>query len=280
VLSSSVNPIDVKTRSGLGFVAKNKQAGVFLPLGYDVYGIIERVGDAIVKSICGKYATGMVGFAKRPGSYSEFVIAELDELIILDMQQNEAIAGLNLAGLTAFQSLNVFSESALPLYINAPTGGVGHLAIQLAKLKGREVIAVSQRPAHPLLEKLAVKTIDYQSFFNRNVHAHLLDLVGGEIGRKMVSHLLSGGEVVTVPTISAQDIIDFGGSLGISVYGMVVESNKADLNKLVTAYRGGDLFVHVDKRFALKEVQKAQSYMEAGQYAGKIVICNTESYSA
>ena len=76
VLSSSVNPIDVKTRTGIGFVAKNKQAGVFLPLGYDVYGIIERVGDAIVKSICGKYATGMVGFAKRPSSYSEFVIAE------------------------------------------------------------------------------------------------------------------------------------------------------------------------------------------------------------
>jgi NADPH2:quinone reductase len=276
VLSSAINPIDLKTRSGLGFVAQAKTEGAFLPLGYDVYGVIEDVGHTVSELKPGQFVAGMVGFAKNPGCYSDYIVAQSDELIAFDVQQNNEIAGLCLAGLTAIQALAKFSSAAkaplLPLYINAPTGGVGHLAIQLAKLQGREVIAVSNRPTHELLQKLAVTVINYETFFAEKRHAQVLDLVGGEIGEKIVANLSSGSEVVTVPTISAQQIVNAGAQNNIAVSGIVVEKNKADLNELVTAYRRGDLFIHVDSTFALQDIQQAHKYMEAGQHAGKVII--------
>ena len=270
--SSAVNPIDLKTRAGLGFVAQAKAANEFLPLGYDVYGVVEQCGAQVSALHEGQFVTGMIGFAKQPGCYADYVIAEADELIAFDLQQKSEVAGLCLAGLTAIQALEKFSISKSKLYINAPTGGVGHLAIQLAHLRGKEVIAVSNRPSHQLLQKLAVKVVDYETFFSQQRQAQLLDLVGGEIGERMVASLNSGSEVVTVPTISAQPIIALAQQREVTASGIVVEKNKADLNELVTAYRGGDLFIHVDSTFALKDIQQAHEYMEAGQHAGKIII--------
>jgi NADPH2:quinone reductase len=77
---------------------------------------------------------------------------------------------------------------------------------------------------------------------------------------------------VIVPTISAQQIVAAAQQNDITVSGIVVEKNKADLNELMIAYRGGDLFIHVDSTFALKDIQQAHEYMEAGQHAGKIII--------
>ncbi|WP_404393779.1 NADP-dependent oxidoreductase [Pseudoalteromonas phenolica] len=275
VHSSAINPIDLKTRAGLGFVAQAKEADEFLPLGYDLYGVVEQCGVQVSDLQVGQFVAGMVGFAKQPGCYADYVIAEADELIAFDVQQKSEVAGLCLAGLTAIQALKKFSSSQSTLYINAPTGGVGHLAIQLAQLQGKEVVAVSNRPSHQLLQKLAVKVVDYETFFSQKRQAQLLDLVGGEIGERMVANLNSGSEVVTVPTISAQQIVAAAQQSDITVSGIVVEKNKADLNELVTAYRGGDLFIHVDSTFALQDIQQAHEYMEAGQHAGKIIISHS-----
>ncbi|MCF6436333.1 NADP-dependent oxidoreductase [Pseudoalteromonas sp. MMG022] len=273
VLASSVNPIDIKTRKGLGFVAAQKPVNDFMGLGYDVYGRIKALGSQVKNFAVGQYVIGMVGFAHHPGCYAKQVDAHVSEIIPLAQKENSAIAGLCLSGLTAYQALQCVPVSLdIPIYINAPTGGVGHLAVQLAKLEGRKVIALSSRPNHELLAKLDVEVMDYDSFFDTPRTGQLLDLVGGDRTIELLDNLTAGSEVVTVPTISKEQVCEHAKRKQINAQGMVVEANCDDLNKLYRAVRSGKLTVHMDKQFVLPEVADAHRYMEKGEHSGKVII--------
>ncbi|MBD1584094.1 NADP-dependent oxidoreductase [Pseudoalteromonas sp. S16_S37] len=273
VLASSVNPIDIKTAMGLGFVAAQKQPDSFMGLGYDLYGQIEEVGEQVNDFSIGQYVIGMVGFAHNPGCYAQQVDAHVEQIIVLDEKENPAIAGLCLSGLTALQALACLPVLPdVPLFINAPTGGVGHIAVQLAKLQGRQVVALSTRSQHPLLAKMDVKVMDYESFYLQPHRAQLLDLVGADTALKLVANLDKQSSVVTVPTISKDQVVEFAKHKGIEAQGMVVKANNDDLNKLYQAYRSGKLSIHMDKQFSLNEVAQAHSYMQGAQHCGKVII--------
>ncbi|NOU50649.1 NADP-dependent oxidoreductase [Pseudoalteromonas sp. JBTF-M23] len=273
VLASSVNPIDIKTRMGLGFVAAQKQPDSFMGLGYDLYGQIEAVGEQVTSFSVGQYVIGMVGFAHHPGCYAQQVDAHVEQIIALDEKENPTIAGLCLSGLTALQALACLPVlSDVPLFINAPTGGVGHIAVQLAKLQGRHVVALSTRAQHPLLAMMDVKTMNYEHFYQQSYRGQLLDLVGAETALKLIANLGKGSSVVTVPTISKDQVIEFAKHNGIDAQGMVVKANTDDLNKLYQAYRSGKLSIHMDKQFSLNEVAQAHGYMQGAQHCGKIII--------
>ncbi|BBN80956.1 quinone oxidoreductase [Pseudoalteromonas sp. A25] len=273
VLASSVNPIDIKTRMGLGFVAAHKKPECFMGLGYDLYGQITDVGEQVTRFRKGQYVIGMVGFAFNPGCYSHQVDAHMSQLIILDKKENLAIAGLCLSGLTALQALKRLPiVKDIPLFINAPTGGVGHIAVQLAKLQGRRVIALSSRPEHPLLKELNVKIMGYEAFYQQRYHAQLLDLVGGEVALKLLGNLDKPSAVVSVPTISKEQVVEFAKNNDINAQGMVVEVNNDDLNELYQAYRSGKLMIHMDKQFVMHDVAQAHHYMQKAEHCGKVII--------
>ncbi|CAM4256670.1 NADP-dependent oxidoreductase [Pseudoalteromonas byunsanensis] len=273
VLATSVNPIDIKTRMGLGFVAAQKPANDFMGLGYDVYGRIKAVGSQVKNFTPDQYVIGMVGFAHQPRCYAQIVDAHHSEIIPLMQKENSAIAGLCLSGLTALQALRCAPLNLdEPIYINGPTGGVGHLAIQLAKLEGRKVIALTTRPSHDLLTQLNVEVMDYTTFFDRRRTGQLLDLVGADKALELLDNLTAGSEVVTVPTISKEQVCEYAKCKQINAQGMVVTANSDDLNKLYRAYRSGKLTVHMDKQFALSEVADAHRYMQNGGHSGKVII--------
>ena len=273
VISTSVNPIDVKTRMGLGFVAQTKKPDQFMPLGYDVFGVIEQIGEQVSGFEVGQHVIAMAGFAHPPGAYTTALNVSSKELIVVDMQEKPAIAGLCLAGLTALQALNKFPDmSTRPLFVNAATGGVGHLAIQIAKNLGFKVVALTSRPDHALLQQFDIDVMSYDTFYQQQRDCLLLDFVGGERALALLECLSQTSYVVTVPTLSKDKVCAQAAQLGISATGIVVEANTTDLEQLYMDHKHGKIKVHVDRTFCLQDVAEAHDYMAQGRYCGKIII--------
>lgn len=275
VLSTSVNPIDVKTRAGLGFVAAAKQARDFLGLGYDLYGEVVAASSEHQDKI-GKYAVGMVGFPSAPGCYATYRDASADELVFIDsVKADLALGGLSLAGLTAMQALDKLAGFDT-VYVLAPTGGVGHLAVQLGVLAGKQIIAVSTRPQHPelvaLAEKHNVQVISYDDFFADKVFGSCIDLVGGEVGKKVLANFEAGSKIITVPTITKDMLVEFGASSGVEVEGVVVKADRTQLAQLVQWFDDDQLNVIVGHQFNLANIATAHQKMESGDYSGKLLI--------
>ncbi|WP_412841362.1 alcohol dehydrogenase catalytic domain-containing protein, partial [Aeromonas dhakensis] len=127
---AGINPIDAKTRAGLGWAAaQNKEKLPWTP-GYDVAGVVEKVGPGVSSLAEGDRVCGMVGFPLAAGGYGESVVAREEELVKLEDLALRQGAALPLAGLTAWQGL--FEHGALKagqrVLILAGAGGVGHLA--------------------------------------------------------------------------------------------------------------------------------------------------------
>ncbi|TQF71681.1 NADP-dependent oxidoreductase [Pseudoalteromonas luteoviolacea] len=272
VLASSINPIDIKTRSGLGYVAQAKQTGDFLPLGYDVFGIVEQVGDCVSHIKPGEAVLGMVGFPANPGCYASHVVASAEEIIVVDKKVSLDMAGLCLAGLTAVQALEKLSPNLGTLFVNAPTGGVGHLAVQIAKRSGFDVVAITTRRDLVETLDLAVPAMSYEDFFAEKRRGQLLDLVGGKVAKDMLGNLQAGGLFVTVPTVTKDEIIDHAKTFGIQGEGVLVAMNCQQLNALYQAVIDKQLKVVASKRYSLEEISEAHTFVEQGQHFGKVII--------
>lgn len=272
VNSTSINPIEVKTRQGLGYVAAQKSADAFLPLGYDLYGEVVEVYGPDSQFKVGDLVIGMIGFASNPGTYSDYVVALEPELIKVSLQENPDIAGLCLAGLTAKQALDKFSNHNRPLYVLAPTGGVGHLAVQLAQLEGRKVVAVSTRPEHELLSKLKVTAISYDEFYQHQVECDLLDLIGGDIALQCVDSMKPDSHLVTIPSVTKEMVCERATTRGVRAEGMLVASNLDDLKYLYQAYQAGKISINVSHYFAMADIALAHHCMESGKHVGKVII--------
>ncbi|QPB83969.1 zinc-binding dehydrogenase [Pseudoalteromonas rubra] len=272
VISTSVNPIDIKTRSGLGYVAAGKPADAFLPLGYDVLGEVVQVGDDVTDLHPGDRVIGMVGFAAHPGCYATYTYAKASELIKVNQKADASLAGLCLAGLTAWQALAEFEPDGRPVYVNAATGGVGHLVLQVAKLRGFEAIAVSRRIEHALFAALDIHAITPTDYLAQPRKGILIDLVGGEFGQRMTKNLQVGSELVTVPTVTKDQVLETARAQQVSGRGILVEADQAQLTRLYDAEQAGQIKVVVDQSFELHDIQQAHEYVEQGIHCGKVII--------
>ncbi|MBQ4836178.1 MULTISPECIES: NADP-dependent oxidoreductase [Pseudoalteromonas] len=272
VISSSVNPIDVKTRAGLGYVAQSKAQDAFLPLGYDLYGVVEETGEQVKGVKVGDTVLGMAGFPTKPGCYASHVTAHHNELIVVDAKVSERLAGLSLAGLTALQALDKLDVDGGTLFINAPTGGVGHLALQLALRKGFDVVAVTSRKAIMKAMNFDVPVMSYDEFFMQVRAGQLLDLVGGKLACTMLSNMKSGAAFVTVPSITKDEVIAHAASCGAHGESMLVQANPNQLDELYQAVATQQLRIVVSKKFKLDEIALAHKFIEQGEHFGKVII--------
>jgi len=155
VSAAGLNPIDYKTRKGLGFVAGQISAQLndnngWGP-GYDMAGVIDAVGEGCGDWHVGDRVMGMIGFPLSAGACAEYVITTPELLCIVpDNLDLESAAGVPLAALTAWQAL--FEVGSInegdKVLIHAAAGGVGHFAVQLAKSRGAYVIATASSHNH------------------------------------------------------------------------------------------------------------------------------------
>lgn len=279
---AGVNPIDAKTRAGLGWAAaQNKDKLPWTP-GYDVSGVVEKVGPGVGALVEGDLVCGMVGFPLTGGGYAESVVASERELVKLDGVSLRQGAALPLAGLTAWQGL--FEHGALKagqrVLILAGAGGVGHLAVQFAATYGACVVATASGDNHSFLRSLgASRMVDYHDAnWPAEVIAQtgqvdlVLDLVGGESGKAALACIKPGGRLVTVPTLTAQSIKEAGVGAGIEVVGMLVHPAQQQLGQMLMLLRRGEMKVTVAGEFALGEGGLAHQTIEGGHVRGKLLL--------
>ncbi|HEU4634863.1 MAG TPA: zinc-dependent alcohol dehydrogenase family protein [Edaphobacter sp.] len=164
VLASGVNPLDAKIRAGKAAHARQPLPAV---LGLDMAGIVEEVGEAVSGFRPGDEVYGMVGgVGGHQGTLAEFVSVEADLLAhkpkALSMRE---AAALPLITITAWEGLidRARVHAGQKVLIHAGAGGVGHIAVQLAKASGAEVFATVSPSKKGIVDGFGATAIDYQA---------------------------------------------------------------------------------------------------------------------
>ena len=162
VHAAGVNPADWKVREG--HLKQFVQHKFPLILGWDLSGVVEKVGHGV-----SRFKKGDEVFSKpdpsRDGAYAEYIVVRESEIALKPKSLHHVhAAAVPLAGLTAWQAL--FDVAQLKrgqrVLIHGGSGGVGHLAVQLAKWKGAYVIATASTKNQDLLRRFGVDhPIDY-----------------------------------------------------------------------------------------------------------------------
>ncbi|GAA2598370.1 NADP-dependent oxidoreductase [Actinomadura fulvescens] len=273
--AAGVNRVDAAVRAG-HFPPFPEPPAV---LGWDVAGRVEAVGEGVTRFEVGDEVFGLARFPREAGAYAEYVAAPAEELAPKPRALTMAEAGaLPLAALTAWQSL-VGIASVQPgqrILIHAAAGGVGHLAVQIAKVRGAHVIATAREANHPFLTDLgADELIDYTvADFAATVAPVdvVLDLVGGEYAPRSLRVLRPGGLLVTAighdPGLTAEEAERHGRRFET----VSVVPSGADMVSLGVLAEAGRLRVHVEREFPLAEAAKAHALAETASARGKTVL--------
>lgn len=279
VHGAGLNPIDWKTRKGLGFAARQIENSLPWTPGYDIAGEVVAVGEQVTTLTPGDRVMGMVGFPATGGGYSEYAVAEADELAIVPEELDLVTAGgLPLAALTAWQGLFEVAklEAGQKILIHAGAGGVGHFAVQFARERGAHVIATASAGNRDFLAELGVhEVIDYRTTdiveecYGLDV---VLDLIGGDTGKRSLHTLGEQGVLVTIPTVTADEIISEAEAMGLRAHGMTVRPDVFHLDEIAELIEDGDVRVHIEKAFPLEDVAQAHEMLEGGHVRGKLVL--------
>jgi NADPH2:quinone reductase len=274
---AGVNPIDVKTRAGLGWAAsQNKDNLPWVP-GYDIAGEVVRLGEQAERFIVGDSVAGFIGFPLQGGGYSQYIcVPETLLSLVPDSITLEAAAALPLAGQTALQALDKVSlqegERALIL---AGAGGVGHIAIQVAVAAKAEVFTTCSESNLDYMATLGAHAINYKfaPVSERVEEADVLvDLVGGDAALDALKCLKDGAKVVTVPTLSAEMICEKAKLLGFEATGMLVDPNPEQMDALLYMVSVGLLKTEIYQVYPMDEVAKAHAQIETGHTRGKVLL--------
>ena len=278
VKAISINPIDVKTRSGKG-LAESLKTEWPLVLGWDISGIVQETGEKVRHFKVGDEVFGMVNFPGHGKAYAEYVAAPAAHLAKkpANISFEEAAAG-TLAALTAWQAFTLHTKivSGDRVLIHAASGGVGHFAIQMAKHFGAYVIGTSSAANRDFVLSLgADQHVDYQAQKLVDVVDPVdlvLDGVGGETIDQSLEVLKEGGTIVSLPSGKNETVTEKAAAKGMIGKRMRVESGSTDMEKLASLFENGELRAHVSKTYRLEEMAEAHRQIESGHTVGKIVV--------
>jgi NADPH:quinone reductase-like Zn-dependent oxidoreductase len=274
VHATSVNPVDWKTRAG-GGVAMSTPAVV----GWDVSGVVEEAGPGVTRFGAGDEVYGMPRFPHPARAYAEYVTAPSRHLArkprTLD---HEHAAALPLAGLTAWQALvdTADVQAGQRVLVHAAAGGVGHLAVQIAKARGAYVIGTASAGNHDFLRELGVdEPVDYRATdfaaAVRDVDV-VLDAIGGEYTTRSIATLAAGGLLVSIRGGASDEALAAAAAARVRVAALMVEPDHAGLEGLTALVEAGRLRVEVARVLPLPEAAEAHRLGEAGRTRGKIVL--------
>lgn len=276
VKMAGVNPIDTKIREGSSFVAKT----LTLPasLGFDVCGEISAFGKDIANFKVGDQVFGSVGRYNNPSSYAEYCIAKPNDIITCNQIDATQATALPIVGTTAWQALHTHAKikAGEKVLIHAAAGGVGHIAVQLAKLAGAYVIGTASERNHDFLKSLgADEVIDYnkQNFEDVINDADVvIDLMGGDIGMRSIKALKNNGRLVTVPTITRDEVLTAAKDQPIQAMGILADITPEVLKTLSELVVDKKLTVEISQVLPLAEAAKAHELIHSKKVRGKIVL--------
>jgi NADPH:quinone reductase-like Zn-dependent oxidoreductase len=276
VHAAGVNPIDCESRMGRGVSRVLGEPP--LCLGWDVSGVVTAVAPGVTRFKVGEEVFGMPWFPRQAGAYAEYVTAPSRHFAGKPaVLSHEQAGALPLAALTAWQVIvdTIQLQEGDDLLIHGAAGGVGHLAVQIAKARGANVIGTARSEQADFLAELGVdRVIDYRSESFEELVSDLdavIDFVGS-YGESSLPVLRPAGMLVSVPSGTSQDLLDAAAKANRRATGFLVEPDPVGLDGLSHLIEAGHLRVHVDRVFDLEQAAEAHRVAEAGHGGGKIVL--------
>jgi NADPH:quinone reductase-like Zn-dependent oxidoreductase len=298
VHAASLNPPDLYLRDGYRALPPEWQPDPIFPLilGTDVSGVVFAVGNDVSEFSVGDEVYAMVRFPEDlmtgSGAYAEYVSVPASELALkpggIDHLQ---AAGAPMSLLTAWQFLVELGHDVLnpfqsfrhapvqlegkTVLVNGAGGGVGHLAVQVAKWKGARVIAVASGKHEARLRDLgADEFIDYTAGAAEALMTDVdlvVDAVGGSNMERFLTVIKQGGALFLVNPLgfSGQDE---AARRGITVSSTQVRSNGAQLAAAGRLLDNGTIRVVIDSVYPLAEASAAHERASRGGIQGKIVL--------
>nr|WP_227995764.1 NADP-dependent oxidoreductase [Glycomyces albidus] len=271
VHAAGVNPTDWKSRESGGLTGLEPP----FTLGWDVSGTVEAVGAGVRLYEPGDEVYGMPRFPHAAGGYGQYVTAPARQFDFKPAALTHVeAAAVPLVGLTAHQALvdNAGVRAGQRVLVHAAAGGVGHLAVQIAKAHGAYVIGTASAGKHEFLRSIgADEAIDYRSEDFAAVLSDLdivVDPIGGEYAAKSASVLKDGGYLMSVIPgdlpAAEQERVRAGFVL--------VEPDWSGMRALSALIEAGRLRPHVAETYPLEEVAKAHESLQTGRTTGKIVL--------
>ncbi|MEW2579272.1 NADP-dependent oxidoreductase [Streptomyces syringium] len=271
VRAAAVNPVDWKAQAG--YLDGMLQAVFPVVPGWDVSGVVVGLGADTPEFAIGDEVMGYVreDFLSR-GTFAEYVAAPVRTLARKPANLTfEQAAGIPLAGLTAYQALRAAGTGeGDTVLVHAAAGGVGTMAVQLAKHLGARVIGTAGERNHDYLRALGAEPVTYGDGLAERVRALAPE------GVDVVLDLVGGGTIHTSPEVTAPgarlisiadpDVAALGGRL------LWVRPDAADLTALSHLAEQGVLTVEVAEVFPLEKTADAQRLSAEGHTRGKIVV--------
>ncbi|WP_406380376.1 NADP-dependent oxidoreductase [Streptomyces sp. NBC_01618] len=272
VRAAAVNPVDWKAREG--YLDAGLEAMFPVIPGWDMSGVVVQPGVAVDEFTVGDEVIGYVreDFLCR-GTFAEYVAAPVRTLARKPLNLSfEEAAGLPLAGLTAYQVLHrtLRIQDGETVLVHAAAGGVGSLAVQLARYAGARVIGIASERNHDHVRQLGGEPVAYGDGLADRLRAlapdgvdAAFDTVGGEALRVFADVLKPGGRLAS---IADGEVFSYGGRFAY------VRPDAKDLAHLAELAEQGIVTVHLDQVFPLERAADAYRLNEQGRTRGKIVV--------
>lgn len=273
VKAAGINPVDGAVRAGY-FPLLGEPPFI---LGWDISGTVEALGAGVTGFKIGDEVFGMPRFPKQAAAYAELAAVPADEIALKPKRADHLQAGsLPLAGLTAWQGLVRHGglKSGQRVLVHAGAGGVGHLAVQIAKARGAYVVTTASTQKLDFARSLgADEVLEYTKVdFTDQVRDIdlVLEPIGGEHAERSLKVLKRGGVLVSMLNVSDATRAQ-GSAQGIRVERMSVVPDREGLLELGQLIDANKLAVHVAKSFPLDQAGAAHAFL-ATKPIGKVVL--------
>ncbi|MEJ7636359.1 NADP-dependent oxidoreductase [Aeromicrobium sp.] len=273
--AASLNPVDAKTRRGqaIGFVLP-------FSVGWDFAGEVEQIGADVQGFHVGDRVFGMPSFPEQAG-YGEYVVGPAEHWAPSPTTLDDrSAAAVPLAALTALKALREVADlqPGQKVLVHAAGGGVGHFAVQIAKILGAEVVATASEAKQAFVKGLgADEVIDYQarpfseSLAGREIDV-VLDLVGGTTGVESVQVTREGGLIIGVPSGTGNGLEEAASAAGVRSAAVMVSPNGKALREIAGWIDAGQLVATVSETYPLADIAAAHTSLDTGRTQGKIVV--------
>lgn len=281
VHATAVNPLDCQIRRG-DYVDHVELPAI---IGYDVSGVVEDVGDAVTEFRIGDevyYTPQIFGGA---GSYAEQHVADVDLVgrKPANLTHIEA-ASLTLVGGTVWEALVTRARLQVgeTILIHGGAGGVGTIAVQVAKAIGARVLTTARSRDHAFVAELGADAVidfsaeDYVNTVSRLTSGHgvnvVLDTIGGDTLTRSPSVLAAFGRVVSLVDVAQpQNLVQAWGK-NAAYHFVFTRQNRGKLDALTSLVERSLVKPVIGAVLPLEQVGQAHELLEKGGLRGKIVI--------
>lgn len=290
-----VNPPDWYLRDGMRALPPELRPAIEFPiiLGSDISGVVAAVGSDVTGFAVGDEVFGLIRFPEAVGeAYAEYVAAPASDLAPKPRGVDHAHAAASaMSGLTAWQFLIDVGHTVVPPFqsfvhrtvplgpdtrvlVNGAAGGVGHIAVQLAKWQGAHVTAVASGTHEPFLRDLGAEDfIDYTKVSADHIPTGfdlVVDNVGGPTTGRFLRTVKPGGALFPIffgavdPKQAAEN--------DVFVSSTQVRANGTQLARIGSLLDTGDLRIKIDSTYPLRAAAEAHERAERGHIQGKLVL--------